>query len=240
MILGRDRQPNPRSGVAAAALGARRGGRADKDRKYDIFRTLMRTRMVPLPWEHVGALNLVEVELIEHTEVVQAWKAYLENLAQPVPSYNDDIYNRSRQDRDALLTSLLDKIAQALDIKISQLDILQGNYVPRGWSDDNQEQRCLGAVSCRSFMATLPSPFAYSRHHLAVRPFPHRLILTEVATVSRRAAQNRTPAQPIADSRSLRNGCREAAWGGCRVPRPTSATARGRPKRPKRVSIGRM
>ena len=40
--------------------------RADEARKLDIFRTLMRTRRLPLHWDHVGALNLVEVEFIDY------------------------------------------------------------------------------------------------------------------------------------------------------------------------------
>ena len=108
--------------------------RADKGRMLDIYRTLMRTRMVPLHWDHVGALNLVEVEFVAHSAVVDAWKAYLASLAQPLPSLRD---------RGALLTTLLDKIAQALGIKIEQLDILRGNYVPQGWADDDTDQRLL-------------------------------------------------------------------------------------------------
>jgi hypothetical protein len=35
--------------------------------------------------DHVGALNLVEVEFIKSREVIAAWKAYLKNLGEPIP-----------------------------------------------------------------------------------------------------------------------------------------------------------
>ena len=38
----------------------------------DIFRTLMRTRLMQLDHEHVGALNLVEVEFANNTNVVKS------------------------------------------------------------------------------------------------------------------------------------------------------------------------
>ena len=75
--------------------------RANKERKLDIFRTLMRTRRVRLHWEHVGALNLVEVEFIGHTAVVDAWKAYLTNLGKELPATEQrDRYDVAIKERD--------------------------------------------------------------------------------------------------------------------------------------------
>ena len=114
--------------------------RADKARKMDMFRTLMRTRGMPIHWEHVGALNLVEVEFSDHENVIERWKEYLAHLNEHPPQEQVEL-DAFRQKRDTLLTALLDVIAQALDIKIAQLDILQGNYVPSGWSADEEELR---------------------------------------------------------------------------------------------------
>lgn len=54
-------------------------------RKYDIFRTLMRTRKMPIHVDHVGALNLIEVEFIKDAQVILAWKSYLANLSETMP-----------------------------------------------------------------------------------------------------------------------------------------------------------
>lgn len=56
-----------------------------QQRKYDIFRTLMRTRKMPIHVDHVGALNLIEVEFIKDVQVIAAWKSYLADLSGTVP-----------------------------------------------------------------------------------------------------------------------------------------------------------
>lgn len=58
--------------------------RASKARRMEIFRTLMRTRKTPIHFEHVGAINLVEIEFANETSVVQAWKNYLNNLGERI------------------------------------------------------------------------------------------------------------------------------------------------------------
>ncbi|XSG83186.1 MAG: DUF6680 family protein [Methyloligella sp. ZOD6] len=116
--------------------------RADRARKLDIFRTLMRTRRMPVHIEHVGALNLVEIEFIDHPNVVKAWKDYLNILSEKMPPIEEkDRFDSALKKRDTLLTKLIYEISQALGIKVEQLDILEGNYVPQGWSDDDWEQR---------------------------------------------------------------------------------------------------
>ena len=116
--------------------------RSDKARKMDIFRTLMRTRGLPIHSDHVGALNLVEVEFINHTAVIQAWKEYLSILNETYPSEQDmaDAFDKKKA---SLLTALIDAIAKVLDIKIAQLDILRGNYVPMGWFEEERQTRWL-------------------------------------------------------------------------------------------------
>ena len=115
---------------------------AAEARKMEIFRTLMRTRGMPIHWDHVGALNLVEVEFIDHQDVINPWKEYLAHLNERPPKEKAQLDAFGKK-RDTLLTALIDAIAKALDIKIAQLDILQGNYVPSGWFTDEEEQRWL-------------------------------------------------------------------------------------------------
>ena len=123
----------------------------------DIFRTLMRTRGMPTYWEHVGALNLVEVEFSDHENVIVRWKEYLAHLNERPPQEQADLATFGKK-RDTLLTALMDAIAKALDIKITQLDILRGNYVPSGWSADEDEQRWLrrGLLNALSGKGSIP------------------------------------------------------------------------------------
>jgi hypothetical protein len=49
--------------------------RTYKSRRMDVFRTLMRTRRTTLHPDHLGALNLVEIEYANEPAVLNAWKA---------------------------------------------------------------------------------------------------------------------------------------------------------------------
>ena len=114
--------------------------RAQKNRRMEIFRTLMRTRRMPLHFEHVGALNLIEVEFATENPVIDAWKAYLSNLSEMLSEQENQRYEMLER-RSKLLAKLIHSIASVVKIDIQQLDILEGNYVPQAWEDDDWRQR---------------------------------------------------------------------------------------------------
>ena len=142
-----------------------------QQRKYDIFRTLMRTRKMPIHFDHVGALNLIEVEFIKDANVITAWKSYLANLSETAPPMEEkEKYDALVKKRDALLTKLLSEIAISLNITIEQLSILEGNYIPQGWVDDDWHQRLVQrslldvltakrALVIRADVTPQPSPY---------------------------------------------------------------------------------
>lgn len=113
-------------------------------RRMDIFRTLMRTRKLPIHYEHVGALNLIEIEFAKDPKVISAWKEYFQKLNVHMPpnapqkSFDDLVDQRQK-----LLTKLIFEMSQVLGFKLEQLDILDGNYIPQGWSDEETEQRII-------------------------------------------------------------------------------------------------
>jgi hypothetical protein len=133
------------------------GRREKRDRRFDIFRTLMRTRRTPIWPDHVGALNLVEIEFSDNPEVIRAWKALFEHFGQPQPRHSDEElpnglgeveylerekrYNvRIGQERHSLLSKLLHAIGKNLGFKIEQLEIFEGGYTPQGWGTVEDEQ----------------------------------------------------------------------------------------------------
>ncbi len=131
-------------------------------RKFDIFVTLMRTRKMPIHIDHVSALNLIEVEFVKNENIISAWKAYLANLGEPLPPVEEkQRYDSFIKRRDSLLTKLLSEIAESLGIKIEQLSILEGNYIPQGWVEDDWEQRLVR----RSLLDVLAG-----RRAIAIRP----------------------------------------------------------------------
>ena len=54
--------------------------RAQRARQLDIFRTLMRSRRVPLSHERVQALNLVEIEFYGNRQVQVAYKSLMDHI----------------------------------------------------------------------------------------------------------------------------------------------------------------
>jgi Family of unknown function (DUF6680) len=116
--------------------------REEHGRRWDVFRALMRSRRNPIAPEFVGALNLIEVEFAGRTQVVEAWKALLENFSAPLPTAQND-QNLFFTRRGLLVARLLDAIAKAVGIRIEQLDIYSGGYTPVGWETAEMEQQSI-------------------------------------------------------------------------------------------------
>ena len=114
--------------------------RAKKDRRWDIFRNLMRYRETGggLHAEFVGALNLLEVEFRHDPEVIKEWKNRFESFERP-----DD----SASQRASVRTRLLDEIAKSLGVQIAQIDIFSGAYNPRGWELIEEQNRAIRAFA---------------------------------------------------------------------------------------------
>ncbi|GGA73017.1 hypothetical protein GCM10011385_28610 [Nitratireductor aestuarii] len=111
-------------------------------RRMDIFRTLMRTRKMPIHQDHVGALNLIEVEFAADDSVIKAWKEYLRNLSdRPPVQANELVQADFFKRRETLLTKLISEMAKVLKFKVEQMDIFEGNYIPQGWHDEDWEQK---------------------------------------------------------------------------------------------------
>lgn len=124
--------------------------RAGKARRWDVFRTLMRTRREVLSPDFVGALNLIEVEFHGEDAVIQAWKELLK-IYNKVPAKEADEVQAELKAMDDRRVDLLDAMAKSLKLEIQQLDILRGGYSPMAWSNDLEAQRLLRAVATDVF-----------------------------------------------------------------------------------------
>jgi len=111
--------------------------RFKKERRLDVFKTLMRTRRIALNPDHVSALNLVEVEFWGCEKVQKLYRLYWENLHKLLPT---DHLKKFGDDREALLSGLLKEMGKELGMSMDQLDIFRGGYVPQGWLDVEDEQ----------------------------------------------------------------------------------------------------
>ncbi|WNM61170.1 DUF6680 family protein [Candidatus Nitrospira neomarina] len=132
-----------------------------KQRRMEIFRTLMRTRGLVISYDHVGALNLVEVEFTDEGKVIAAWKGYLKELSTPFPPTKEErAFQQKQETFRKLLTKLLHEIAKVLNIKMEQLDIFESNYIPQGWHDDDLQQRYLRTLAINLLSGRNPLPIS--------------------------------------------------------------------------------
>ena len=109
-------------------------------RKYNILAALMRTRRTYMHPDHVWALNLVQLDFAEHPKALEAHKAYLKNLADPLPKPGDDLDNFLEQRRHLFL-ELLHELCIVVGLKADKADLDRLAYVPYGWQTEEDENR---------------------------------------------------------------------------------------------------
>jgi len=106
-----------------------------RDRKMNIFRTLMATRSFILRFrtEHVGVLNTIPIEFDGNEKVINAWNAYLFEMNS---LQNDqELWRR----RDARFFDLLYQISKAIGYK-HDVDFLKNTtYAPSGYGDEVED-----------------------------------------------------------------------------------------------------
>ncbi|GAA0288301.1 DUF6680 family protein [Rhodovulum strictum] len=160
-------------------------------RRMDIFRTLMRTRRIPIHFEHVGALNLIEIEFAKDAPVIAAWKEYLRVLSEPTPPEGDIVaHTQLRQRRDTHLTKLISTIAKALKFNVEQMDIFEGNYIPQGWHDEDWEQKAVRKALLEVLSSRRPVLFQPYTPSQGTGPYPPA---PQIPVPADQAAQKKEP-----------------------------------------------
>ena len=110
-----------------------------RQRKLDIFKTLMSTRSYATSWDHVIALNRIDLEFeVSHQKgkaVVEAWKQYLDLLGDKTIS--GDQWGVKRLE---LLVELLHKMALVLDYDFDKTHIKNSSYFPEAHENMENQQ----------------------------------------------------------------------------------------------------
>src|ERR1043165_9106904 len=123
------------------------GWKEKRKRKLNIYMALMTTRHATLSFEHVRALNMIDLEFNgssdQEERVRIAWKRYLDHLAS-VPKEDDQpanvLWNENSKER---LTELLQVMGECVGYKFDSVHLQKGIYAPRGHSDDEFERRAI-------------------------------------------------------------------------------------------------
>ena len=128
-----------------------------RERKVQIFKTLMATRSYTISWPHVEALNKIDLEfdknVAKEKEVIEAWKGYLDHLSYP-GVLNEQWGHR----RIELLVELLHKMAQVLDYDFDKTHIKNSSYSPRahGETEDADKALRLGLIEILEGKRSIP------------------------------------------------------------------------------------
>ena len=109
-------------------------------RRLAIFRSLMATRRSVLSLEHIAALNQVELDFQKNPGVMAAYRNYMKHLGTPFDRKDTD---RITHERQVLRTKILSEMAKSLHIRVEQLDVFEGGYLPQGHIDIELEQAAI-------------------------------------------------------------------------------------------------
>ena len=105
--------------------------REKRTRKYMILNILMRTRSEKLGSEHVGALNLIQLEFYGNTNVISAYKKYSDFLNSHFPT-DQTALDRHTTHGTSLFLDLLFEIARDLKFDFDKSDLQRLSYFPIG------------------------------------------------------------------------------------------------------------
>lgn len=113
--------------------------KTEKERKMQVFRTLMATRATPLSALYVESLNMIDVEFYDDKEVVDAWKQLLDNFANypqdvKAPDYQVKLNSSTDKSKD-LFSELLQKMAKSLKYEFDKVHLNRGAYIPKGHAE---------------------------------------------------------------------------------------------------------
>jgi len=115
---------------------------AAKQRKLDIFKTLMSTRQYTTNWDHVMTLNRIDLEFssknTKEKSVVEAWKAYLDLLNEKLMT--PEQWATKRID---LLIDLLHKMSLVLDYDFDKTHIKNSSYSPMAHGNIDTQQNAI-------------------------------------------------------------------------------------------------
>jgi hypothetical protein len=109
-----------------------------RNRKLDLFRTLMATRAYRLSHAHVEALNMIEIEFYDcrnnkGKKVMESWRSYFDNLADSDLQKNDHKTWLSQQNDKFI--AMLYEMSKFLRYDFDKVSLKRNGYSPQAHGD---------------------------------------------------------------------------------------------------------
>lgn len=115
--------------IAIQSQEDREQKRSALNRKFSVFYSLMQTRANRLSYQHVEALNMIDMEFRESDDVTYAWNEYFDHLCRYKPNSEIDI-TIIEEGRNALFVNLMYEMSKFLNFNHTKLDIKNKIYAP--------------------------------------------------------------------------------------------------------------
>lgn len=114
--------------------------KAQRARKEDLFKVLIKTARNRLSQEHVAALNLIQTEFHRDFEVMKSLKRYFRHLNEPVNAINSEEVIQFNIDAENLFSELMQSLAKALGYaSYGDFQVFKATYAPQGWLNSEGE-----------------------------------------------------------------------------------------------------
>lgn len=107
-----------------------------RSRQLAILRSLLKTRQLRIDPEHVGALNLIDIEFYGVKPINAAYGAYIRNLGAPFP--NEHGQAAFFDERHDLFVALLHSIGTHLGYEFDKHDLGRRGYMPTAWGSEQE------------------------------------------------------------------------------------------------------
>ena len=114
--------------------------REDRERKLNVFKTLMATRAATISAQHVQALNTIDLEFQgkKYKAVTDSWKTYLDHLFH-YPKEDDKQQTVWAERRIDLLAKLLMEMGKSLDYSFDEVHVRRAIYAPEAHAQLDKE-----------------------------------------------------------------------------------------------------
>ncbi|HVY20412.1 MAG TPA: DUF6680 family protein [Bauldia sp.] len=144
--------------------------REDRQRKLDLYRTMMHTRSSRLSVDHVRALNTIPVEFNEVPAVMTAFRSYMNLLGAPMPAV--DQQERFFEQRNDHFLDLIYQMGLFLGYQFDRRELERLAYVPQGFINDEERNHRAQAVLLEILEGRRPLPVTWMMPPGAQNPFP--------------------------------------------------------------------
>lgn len=175
--------------------------RSKKQRRLNLFFTLMSTRATRLAPDHVGSLNMIDIEFYgrrmfgvrlqtpSEKKVTNSWKTYNDHLNN---NYPEDRLDAWHDKADDLFTVMLYAMSQALGYDFDEVQLKRDCYRPKGHGELEDQQYAIraGVVDLLAGKRSLP---------MAVTYFPDGVVQSETKDVQDSAHNKKMQPTPNGD-----------------------------------------